>query len=294
MKKTLRLSLTALVIFASFSFYAQKTDIKLNLKKGDVYMMKTQMSNVIDQDMMGMKIKVDQDVTTETEIKVADVLANGNYIIEQTYKRLTLSMNTNGQKLSFDTDVEDASSPLALLKKLKDATIKYELTPKGDISNVSGLNELITGMDPRQANMVSGIVDKDKMAGTFNYIPKEKVNPGDTFIKKIKLKEVMGIAVDTRYTVEKITSDEAAIRLASDMKFSPAKPIVQNGISMKMDGTGMQKGIYLIDMKTGMPKSAKTTQDIDMTVNMKNPQTGEDMAIPMKIASTVDLTVTKM
>jgi len=293
MKRILNLCLLTLVLSASVSIYAQKTDIRLKLKKGDVYLMKTRMNNVVDQDMMGMKIKVDQNVTTETVLKVTDVLANGNYIVEQTYKRLAIDMNTNGQKLSYDTDVEDASSPLALLKNLKDATIKYELTPKGEISNISGLNELLTGMNPQQAKMVSGIADKDKMASTFSYIPKDKVKPGDTFTKSIKLKEVMGIVVDTKYTVEKITPAEAAIRLDSDMKFSPSNPVEQNGITMKMNGTGTQNGTYLIDMKTGMPNSAKTTQDIDMTVSMKNPQTGKDMAIPMKIKSDVDLTVTK-
>ena len=292
--KILRSSLTALVIFASFATYAQKTDIRLNLKKGDVYSMNMKMANVIDQEMMGTKIEANQEVTTETEIRVADVLPNGNYIIEQTYKRLTLSMNTNGQEMSYDTDAEDASSPLASLKSLKDATIKYELTPKGDISDIRGLNEIIGGMSPSQAKMISGIADKDKMSSTFSYIPKEKVAPGDSYTKSIKIKEVMGIAVDTKYTVESITSDEAVIALSSDMTFSPDKPVEQGGMTMRTKGKGTQTGTYRIDLSSGMPKNAKTRQDIEMTVTMKNPQTGKDMSIPMKIVSNVDMTVTKM
>ncbi len=104
----------------------------------------------------------------------------------------------------------------------------------------------------------------------------------------------MGVNVTTKYTVENLTSEKASIKLSSDLQFNSDEPIVQNGITMKMSGHGTQSGMYQVNMKTGMPKSADTDQDINMTVMMINPQTDKDMAIPMKIKSSVKLTVTKL
>jgi len=285
--------LLTLTVLTTGSISSQKTDLELHLKKGETYKMKMEMGNIVDQEMMGNKVHIDQKITTETELKVEDILANGNYLIGQTYKRVAMNVSSNGQSMSFDTDIKDAASPLASLNDLKGASIKYELSPKGDISNVTGIDEILKNAGALQAKTISGIIDKDKLAGAFSYIPKNKIKEGDSYTKTIKLKEAMGIDVTTKYTVETLTKEKASIKLSSDIEFKSDKPIEQNGMKMRMSGHGTQSGMYRIDMKTGMPQSADTDQDINMTVMMKNPQTGKDMAIPMKIKSLVKLSVTK-
>ncbi len=168
MNNFFKVFLLTLTVLTSGSISAQKTDLKLNLKKGETFNMKMDMNNVIDQEMMGNKVHVEQNISTETELKVEDVLANGNYLIGQTYKRVVMNVSSNGQSMSFDTDIEDAASPLASLNDLKGVTIKYELSPKGDISNVTGIDEILKDVGTLQAKTISGIIDKDKLEGAFS------------------------------------------------------------------------------------------------------------------------------
>ena len=283
-----------LISFCAISISAQKTDIKLNLKEGDSYLFKMAMNNVVNQDMMGMKVQVDQNMTTETGFNVIGIAENGNYLVKQTYKRVVMDISTNGQKMHFDSDAEDAAeSPLSSIKKIVGVTLTYELSPKGDVSNVKGIDKLLQDMAPAQAKMLSEIADKDKLSNIFSYMPKEKVTTGDSYTKTVKLKEVMGIEVETKYTIESINTEKASIKLHSDIEFNPDKPIEQDGMKMKMEGKGTQSGVYQVNLKTGMADSAKTEQDLDMTIRMKNPQTGKDMSIPMKMTSIIRFTVIK-
>ena len=294
MKLIIKTVLFTLILLASTNINAQKADVKLSLNKGDVYNFRMEMNNIINQEVMGVKMAIEQNINTVMTFEVNDVLGNGNYMVEQTYKRVIMDMTSNGQNMSFDTDIDDASSPLSVINKLKEVSIKYELSPKGDISNITGYDELLNSLSgAQQTKILSGILNKDNLSNFFSYIPDEKMELGGSYTNTVKMKDVMGIEVTTKYVVEDISSNKVILKLSSDIEFNPEDTIEQAGIKMKMKGEGIQVGSNEINLNTGMLNSGFTKQNIDMNITMKNPQTNEDMSIQMKIDTKIKVTVIK-
>jgi hypothetical protein len=296
MKKTIQLLYIILAI-GTTSVSAQKTNIQLNLKKGDVYTLQTEMSNTMNQQMMGQNINMEQKMTMITALKVVDVLSSGNFVLEQSFNRIKMDMNAYGQNMSFDTENPAASSPmLAPLAKMKEAKITFEVSPSGDISNITGLNEMMSSIadnNPQAGNMIKNIASESTLAATFSYLPKKTVSKGDSYTNTIKLNEMFGMEIASKYTVSSIKGNIVDLDVISDINFAPSEPITQNGLKMNMKITGAQNGTFTVNKSDGMATASNMKQTLDMTMGMKNPQNGEDMSIPMKINSNIKATITK-
>ncbi len=288
-------TLLTLILFITVSVFAQQTEIKLKLSKGDIFEFNTEMNSNIHQQMMGRNMEINQKYTTVFAFEVKDVLPNGDYLINQTYKRIVIEANTNGQTLSYDTDNDDPSSPLAAIGNLKDAVISYNLSPEGKVSKVKGLNEIGSqmGNNPQIQNMLKGIANDKLLESTFSYIPEEKIKRGTKYSKAIVMEEFLDAEIITKYTVESIDASSIHLNVSSEFDINPDKPIEQNGMKMNMKGLGTQTGSLKVSSSTGMPEETDTKQKIEMTITMKNPQTNEDITIPMKVDTIIKSTTKK-
>lgn len=291
----LKFSVLLLILAISMpNLLAKKGDIKLKLKKGDVYTTTMDMNNKIDQQMMGQQMKIDQEMLIISSMTVTDELKNGSFHIEQRYVRMKIDMNAMGQNISMDTEGESTPQNAALIK-MKEAVIQYDVTPKGVISNITGFEELLqaTLSDPQSAQMMKSFASDDMLKSFFSYIPQERVKVGDSYTSSTKLQSAMGAEIDIKYDVKEITKKQMYLDLSSDITFSPDTPIEQNGMKIKMSGTGTQGGNFMVNTKDGMPTSSEITQDMKMNLSFKMPQSDEDMSMPMKLKSIVKTTVTK-
>lgn len=289
------LSIVVILSLGSMSAFAQKVKVELDLKKGDVYQMVVEMENTINQEMMGQAMNMKQNMVVTMQTKVLDVLANGNYKIEQSYERMKLEVNVNGQQMSLDSDGDALNPQNAALAKVKEAVIQYDVTPSGKVSSVSGFEELMQslGNSPQAAGMMKGMMNDDMMVNFFNYLPKEKVGKGDKYSSVVAMPEMMNMEITTNYIVNEVSKEELVLDVDSNIDLEPTEPIVQNGMSMKVKATGTQKGSYVVSREDGMPKSSEIKQEMEMNMSMKNPQSGEDMTIPMVLNSLIKTTVTK-
>ncbi len=283
-----------LLSLLSFNLSAQKADVVLKLKAGDVYTVQMDMINAINQEMMGQKIQMDQKMMMTLDMRVIEKLSGGNYKMEQQYSRIRMNMTAMGQNIDIDTEGE-RNEKNDILHKMKEITFGYEVSPKGEISNVTGYEKLVSimGNNPQAAQMLKGIANEEMVKNFFQYIPQNKVKVGDVFSSTVKMQAAMGVEVETKYTVEKITKQQMDLNVSSDFSFSPDNPMVQNGMSIKMNGSGVQKGDFAVNLKDGMPTISTLTQDMEMNMSFENPQSGEDMTIPMKLKSDVKTSVTK-
>ena len=296
MKKAIKLLIVALIISAT-TVSAQKTSLQLHLKKGDVYTQHTQMNNTMNQQMMGQSISMEQKTTMVTSLKVVDVSGSGNYILEQSYLQIKIDMNMNGQNMTIDTENTGSSSPLiAPFAKMKEAKVRFEVSPSGAISNVSGLNEIlnvVTRNNPQTSNIIKNMVSESTLAAAFSYLPKDKVSKGDRYTNSIKLDEMFGMEITNKYTVSSIIGNSVNLDVTCDIAFAPEEPIVQNGMKMNIKITGTQNGTFVVDKSDGMATASNTKQVLDMTMSMKNPQNGQDVNIPMNINTDIKVTLTK-
>lgn len=275
-----------------------KVLLRLNLEKGTTYEMTMNMTNSIDQEMMGQNMKIDQKTEMGFLFQVLDVLPNKNFQIEYSMSKMKLNMNINGQDVSFDSESTDESNPMnKSLKDLVNIKIKMELTPKGTVENIEGLDQFVKQLaGNQQMAQTMQMFMNDKNFGsfvgqTFSYFPEEEIKEGSKWTSSFALPALMNMETKMNYEAASISKANILLNVTSDINMD--MPIEQNGMKIEMKMTGAQNGTMTINPKDGWLRESDLTQKFDMHMKMKNPQSGEDMEIPMLMNSVVKFIVVK-
>lgn len=287
-----------IVFFLLFSgnIQAKKVLLRFNLQKGTIYSMTMDMTNVVDQSMMGQNIKIDQKMLMVLDWKVLDVLPNKNFLAEYSFGKIKMDMNANGQNMNFDSENPVENDPaLASLKDFKSMKLQVEFTELGKVVKVSGMENLINNISGNQAlsqslQMFSSESNFESFFGqTFSYFPEKEVEKGDKWTSSMKLSTIMNMETKMDFEVADITNDRVNLNVKSVVNID--SPIEQQGmkIQLKMDGT--QDGTMNINLKDGWLDESNLVQDFSMNMKMKNPQSGEDLEIPIKMKSAVKISV---
>lgn len=296
--KLITLFIIAILLVLNAVQAESKVLLRLNLHKGTTYQMTMAMNNNIDQEMMGQKMKIDQKMGMVFSYQVLDVLPNKNFMIEYSIMKVKMNMNINGQEMNFDSEGTDAGNPMnASLGSLVSNKLKIELDPKGQVERVEGLEEYTKKLseNPQMAQSLQMFADENNFKSfigqTFNYFPENEVVKGDKWTSSFKLPAMMNMETTMNFEVADIKTDQISLNFTSDVNLN--SPIEKNGMKMDMKMTGTQNGSMTIDPIDGWLRSSDLTQKFDMKIKMKNPQTGEDMEIPMLMNSVVKTTVVK-
>ncbi|HKJ41870.1 MAG TPA: DUF6263 family protein [Sunxiuqinia sp.] len=296
--KTALLVLFATICFAFSTQAIPKKLIRLNLEKGAVYEMTMNMTNNMDQEKMGQEIKMKQDMQMITSMNVDDVLPNHNYLVSYKYNSIKMTMDVMGKTMTFDTDHPDEGNPaLKVMEGLTKVDLQMELTPQGKVVNVKGFDKFsdIFGGNPQLKNMLKMFSDQESFKAnfsqTFNYFPDKKVGVGDTWDATQQFKSLMNMDIDMHFKVADVKKNAITLNVQSNINSD--MPINQNGMKMEMHMKGSQNGEMNIDLNDGMLTQSNMKQSISMLMKMKNPQTLEDMEIPMKMNSDIKVIVTK-
>lgn len=298
--KTTFNSLILILLLCSFSTIQAKAKVllRLNLQKGSVYTMNMQATSDINQEMMGQNMKINQKMEMIFTFKVTDVLPNKNFQIQYTMDRMKMDMDINGNPISVDSQKPDENSPLGpVLKAINEMKITFELTPLGKVLQVGGLDEVAKKIaaNPQMAQSMQMFSNQENFRSfaeqTFSYIPENKVGKGDKWSTQFKLPSLMDTNTTMNFEVASVTKDRMELNVSSDVNVQG--PIEQNGMKMDMNMTGTQTGTMTIDTSDGWARSSSLNQKFDMKLKLKNPQTGEDMEIPMKVNSITNYTFEK-
>lgn len=298
MKTRLLALLMVSFLLAANSLQAKKVMLRLNLKKGTIYEMTTAMTNNIDQEMMGQKIKMDQKIDMAMSFQVLDILPNKNFLIEYSFLKMKLGMNMNGQQMTFDSESSDENDPASkILKVLSSVKLKIEMDPRGQTQKVEGLESFAKELagNPQMAQAMQMFTDensfKSYVGQTFNYFPEAEVEMGSKWTASFKLPALMNMETSMNFEVAAIEKSLVTLNVTSDVNLD--SPIEQGGMKMNIKMTGTQNGSMIIDTTDGWLSSSDLAQKFDMKMKMKNPQTGEDMEIPMLMNSVATITVVR-
>ena len=291
--------LLILCLAIGLSSYAKpKKKLQLKLKKGEVYEMTTNMDLDIDQEMMGQQIEVNQDMEIIVSLTVEDILKNKNFLLSYNYDTFSIDMDAMGNKMSFSSENPDESNPASkFLKKITEVELKMEITPSGKIENIEGFEDLsqTVGSNPQLAQMLKMFSDeasfRSTLDQTFSYLPQTKVSVGDRWDSSYKMSAPIAMDIDMTYEVAEIQKKLVILNVDSDINSNTT--MEQAGVNMDIELEGTQKGEMSINAKDGMISSSNINQLFSMNMKMKNPQTNEDMEIPMEMNSTIVVSVTK-
>lgn len=282
--------LVATIVLFSLQLSA-KTSLRLNLVKGTVYEMTMSMNMNMNQEMMGQQMKIEQKMLTVLDYKVADVLASKNFVIEYSVAQVKIDASANGQQMSMDS--QTGSDPASeKLKAMVGQVIKMEVTPAGKVEKVEGLEAFISkiGDDKMMGQMVPMFSSdegfKSFVGQTFSYIPEGEVEQGAKWSSKAQLTAAMNLDMQVDYELASISGKELNLNVTST--FGGTKQIEQMGMKMDVQIDGTQAGTMIVDATDGWMKSQNLNQNIKMVMKMKNPQTGDDMSIPMDMKSVIE------
>ena len=299
MKTRLFALIFATILLAFGSVQAKsKVLLRLNLEKGSVYEMTMVTASHINQEMMGQKMKMEMTMQMNFNYEVLDVLANGNFLIDYSIMKMKMDMNMNGQSMNFDSDSSEGNIALnSKLKNLIGTKLKLELNPGGKVIQVDGIEEYIKSIagDQQLAQSMQMFMSKDNFSSffdqTFNYFPENEVSVGDKWNSSFKLPVIMNMETVMNFEVAEIQKNEVVLNINSDVNMDA--PIEQGGMKVDMKMNGTQNGKMTIDTSDGCFRSQVLTQKFDMLMKMKNPQSGEDMEIPMALTSDINATMVK-
>jgi len=291
------LFVAAILLFTSYVKAESKVSLRLNLQKGTTYEMTMAMNNNIDQDVMGQKMKIDQKMEMVSLYQVLDVLPTGNFLIEYSMQKIKVNMTVNGQEINMDSD-GDASNPMnGPLKTIVSNKLKLELNKRGTVERVEGLEEYTKKLseNPQLAQSMQMFTNensfKSYVGQTFSYFPENEVAKGEKWTSSLKLPSLMNMETTMNFEVADIKADQVTLNVTSDVNLD--SPIEQMGMKMQMKAKGTQTGTMAIDIADGWLRSSSLNQKFDIHMNMKNPQSGEDMEIPMVMNSVATTQVVK-
>lgn len=296
--KLIAFFIVSLLLTAQCMEAKSKVLLRFNLQKGSSYEVTMKMSNLIDQQMAGHPMKIDQQMEMGIVYEVLDVLPNQNYLIEYSMQDMSLNMNINGQEMKMDTKDTAQSNPMHnVLKGFALNKLKMEINSRGQVQRVEGLDEYIKNLsqNPQLAQSMQMFSSEENfksfMEQTFNYFPEAEVKEGDKWSTSYKLPGMMNMESTMNFELASIEKEQVVLNVTSDVKID--SPIEQNGFKMNVKMTGTQTGSMTIDTSDGWLRESDLTQKFDMNMKMNNPQSGEEMEIPMIMSSVAKITVVK-
>jgi hypothetical protein len=296
--KLIALFIVFLLLTAKCMEAKSKVLLRFNLQKGSSYEMTMNMSNLIDQQMAGHPMKMDQQMQMVFVYTVLEVLPNQNFLIEYSMQDMSLNMNINGQEMRMGTKDTTQSNPMYnVFKGLGSHKLKMEINSRGQVLKVEGLDVYVNsiGQNPQLAQSMQMFTGEDNfksfMEQTFNYFPEAEVKEGDKWSTSYKLPGMMNMESTMNFELASIEEDQVVLNVTSDVNLD--SPIEQNGFKMNVKMTGTQTGSMTIDTSDGWLRESDLTQKFDMKMKMNNPQSGEEMEIPMLMNSVVKITVVK-
>jgi len=272
--------------------------LRLNLQKGSIYEMTMDMTSNIDQKMMGQQMKIDQKMEMVFNYEVMDMLPTHNFQIDYSVVKTKLNMNMNGNEVDLDSDSKDDGN--AMIRALKDicmAKLNLEINSKGQVEKLEGIDALkkIFAGNPQLVQSMSMFADEVSFSSfvsqTFNYFPEKEVGKGDKWTSFFKLPSLMNMETTLNFEVVSMDKHETILNVVSDVNMD--SPVEQSGMKMNMKMKGTQTGTMTIDTRDGWFRTSNLNQKFDMKLKMKNPQSGEDMEIPIVVNSVTNMTVIK-
>ena len=276
---------------------ASRVLLRLNLQKGSTYEMTMISDNNIDQEMSGQKMKILQKVEMLSTCQVLDILPDNNFLIEYSIQKMKINMNVNGKEMNSDSDSTGNNPMNGFLKDLSSLKMKIKLNSKGQVQEIEGLEEYAKKMsgNPQMSQSMKMFTDeknfKSYFEQTFSYFPENEIEVGSKWSSSMKMPALMNMDIVMNFEVANILNDQVLLNVVSNVNMET--PMDVNGMKMNIKMAGTQTGTMAIALADGCVGSSDCIQKYDVNMKMKNPQSGEDMEIPMVMNSVIKSTVVR-
>ncbi len=291
----IRTILTAIAACAILCATAQTYDLKLDLKKGLMWDQTMTMNMTMDEAIAGQQIKMDMTADFGFSQEVKSVEANGDYVIESTYNHIGVKVSAMGHTMTYDSDLKKQKDSIAEMmgqtfRRVLDKKFLVTVSPKGKVSKVSGLREILEDLRANTAantiQLAQTFFDEDKIisnySSAFGYFPNHAVKVGESWIMGHKMQSIVPIDISGNYTLKEVKGNTAVIGLAADIAMKNDTMEVQ-GLTAKMDLKGNYSGDYKMDLRSGLPLAGSMDMPVSGTMEVMN------TIVPLNVKTSMDM-----
>jgi hypothetical protein len=294
-------------VLVSDGYAAKKLDLKLKLKKGQKFAMRTVTDQKILQTVMGQEQKMNQMTAIGMSFEVLAVDTDGAISIKTIYQTIQARIESLMGVMEYDSTKPEetgANNPmLAIYKAMLGQSFVMKMSPKGGIIAIEGIDEMMEKMIDKMATdenmkqqmkeMMKNFISEEKMkemsASMVTAFPPEPVAVGDSWTNKMSISAGFPMEIDTTCTLTEYKDGIFTIRTNS--KIEPpdkAEPIEMGPVKMTMRMKGEQKGTTEINEATGWMVRSKVNMNFSGELKMEpNEQMPEGMTIPMVVDSVI-------
>ena len=271
--KTINLFATAAILTCSVSF--AQTNNKLDLKKGQKYLVENNSSTYSTTEVQGQPMEVTIKATTTYQIEVTDNKDN-LYNLTNTIKNVKMELTQMGQQVNFDSDKkEDLDGPMgSAFKTYLGVPQKVTINNQGD---------LMTEASKKTDKSATPLGDFESTgfgaSMAFQALPKE-LKVGQTWKGS---KTADGTITNTNYTVKAINGDFATLTISGDMDIN--KKMEQMGMEMTAKSKGKFTGEEVVNIKTSIIQSQSMVINSDGNIEVM----GQELPTSAKVTSTTSV-----
>ena len=281
--------------------------LQLNLKPGDSFITRMTTVQQITQTVQNITNELAQEITMDLRYEVTAQTEEGISTIRATYERVGFSQSGPFGTFAYRSWESTEEVPLAAqgFAILVGKSIEMELTARGEVITVTGIEEILDEMlkgleltvdDNTRAMLKENFrrqfgksAVKENMGRMFAYYPDEPVGVGDSWGATAKLTTGIPMIIDNRYRITEIKDGKVLLAVKSKIEPNKDERITQiMGMDMYYEISGMQEGTIVLDSISGWMVEGQLEQNIAGSVKVTSPQAPEEsMDMPMKVSSTI-------
>jgi len=256
-------NLFLLIFCVSANVFAQKSyTLKQNLPIGKKYDFSMVSDQIINQEISGQKININQTIGTDYTFDIR----NGDEStkdIDVIYNRIYMKSSAMGNTMTMDSNDADTTKQNPFMG-IKGATFRMVMEPNGSIKSLIGIEKMLTSMATKMSKdsaVVNSLREslakqfnadgmKQTMESSLKIYPQKPVKVGDSWTVDTKIQMTMPIETVTTYTLKEVKDGIAYLNIAGSLTSKGNFETMGNKMQSDMKGTN--NGDAALDIKSGL------------------------------------------
>jgi predicted Fe-Mo cluster-binding NifX family protein len=293
-----RLVFVSLFLISGLTIASAQIKLSFNPEKGKKYEYLTEVIQNMKQNVMGMEIPMEMEMSFKYLMDVKDKTPQ-EIQTQFTYREIAYIMSSSVLKMGYDSKnpIENPSEIDNILGKMfgnmVDKSFIVNFAPDGSVKSTEGMDAIAEKMvDATSADgMIAAQVGaqmkqqfsddamKNMFGQSFNFYPANAVKKGDSWnVDFSTTMSNMNVSIKTKYTLKDVSKNMATIDVTGEIEMNP-------GAGMDGKLTGTQTGSMMIDTKTGMHVTSDISQDMKGSLKVQGMDVQMEMTTKSKTAT---------
>ena len=304
-------AIVATAVSARAQAPSDKLELRLRLKQGETYRLKTTIDQRITQTAGANRQETEQTFALGYAMTVESVGASGDMKLATKYESILFRQKGPSGAVEYDSanppkTVPQPAKPFAALLGLG---FKMTLTPAGKVTAIEGLDDMFAEMVRRLelpegpakqavqkvlAEQFGEETMKQNLQTMFALYPEQPVAAGEAWPRRIVVNKGFPIVIEGTYTLKERSGGVARIEIKAQVSPNDAAGPVDLGTGkMSYDLRGEQRGTAELEEATGWTRALTTEQELAGTLRFQGAGGAAEVNNPMSIREKVTMETVK-